>query len=95
MLSDQNEERIKGFVYAHEPDRVILFGQNRAPFRGRNGVYTLKFVSGEWECNCEMWGWLPHGDGPRWCRHTIALERLLSEAESGNVLMAPAAAVAA
>jgi hypothetical protein len=93
MLSDQNEERIKGFIYSHEPDRVILFGQNRATFRGRNGVYALKFVSDEWECNCNMWGRLPHSDGPCWCRHTLALERMLSEVQEGNILLTQAACV--
>jgi hypothetical protein len=95
MFSDQIDERIKGIAYSHEPDRVILFGQNRATFRGRNGVYALKYMSGEWECNCNMWGWLPHGDGLRWCRHTMALERMLDEAQQGHFMLAQTALVSA
>jgi hypothetical protein len=93
MLSDQYEERIKGIIYSHEPDRVILFDQNRATFRGRNDVYNLRLESDDWKCNCDMWGWLPHGDGPRWCRHTLALERILNEAQEGIILLAQAACV--
>jgi hypothetical protein len=65
MFYDLIEERIKGFTYAYEPQRVILFDQNRATFRGGNGVHMLKLRSGERTCDCARWGRLLHGDGPR------------------------------
>jgi hypothetical protein len=95
LFSEQLDERINGIAYSHEPDRAILFGQNRATFRGRNGVYTLKYVSGEWTCNYDMRGWLPHSDGPLWCLHTIALERMLCEAQQGHFMLTQAALVTA
>lgn len=95
MLSDQYDERIKGIIYSHEPQRVILFDQSQAIFRGNNDVYTLSRLADEWRCNCAMWGRLPRVNGLRWCRHTLALERMLDEAQQGHFMLARAVLVSA
>ncbi len=77
MLSDQIEERIKGLAYAHEPGRVILFDGERATFHGRHSVHTLRLYADGWLCDCGMWSALQHAYGTGWCRHTLAVERIL------------------
>jgi len=77
MLSDQIEERLKGFAYAHEPGRVIVFDEAHATFHGRHSVHTLRLYAGGWRCDCRMWHALQHAYGTGWCRHSLALERIL------------------
>ena len=58
--------------YAEEPARVE-FQSLDIHFRGDHDMYEVRFVDGEWTCNCHSFSALQAGT----CSHIMALERLL------------------
>jgi hypothetical protein len=56
--------------YAQERDRVH-FSAFTVTMSGENNPHTVKFSSGEWQCDCEFF----HSRGR--CSHTMALELIL------------------
>jgi hypothetical protein len=83
MFWDTIEERIKGFAYATEPQRLLLVAEDQAIFEGGHESHILLCVDGTWTCDCKAYAAscrLPGGD---WCRHTVALERILAALAAG------------
>ncbi len=85
MLSDLTEERIKGILYAQETQRLIIADDRRAILSGHHRNHVLVSVDGEWNCQCTAWQAQFLGRGSGWCRHTIAVERILTALHSGKV----------
>ncbi|HLF29017.1 MAG TPA: hypothetical protein VJG32_22040 [Anaerolineae bacterium] len=76
MLWDQIEERIKGFEYATQPDRLAVLSTGDMAFCGNHRLHILTPSANGWACNCETyWRFLLLGG---WCRHTVAVERILA-----------------
>ena len=90
MISDIFEERIKGIRYSKEPWRPILLNNSQAIFRGRHQNHTLLFVNGAWQCDCDAWKRLSAAQLGTWCRHTIALQRILIALNNGTALVCQA-----
>jgi hypothetical protein len=86
MYWDTIEERIKGFAYAKEPQRLYLVTANQAIFEGRHEMHILLYVNGVWTCDCAAYESLKALPGDSWCRHTIAVERILEALEAGVCL---------
>ncbi len=82
MYWDIIEERIKGFDYAKEPQRLCLNVANQATFEGRHKIHILSHVNDVWTCKCFAYQSLKVLPGNSWCRHTIAVERILNALEA-------------
>ncbi len=92
MLSDQFEEIMKGIMYSQEPQRLIAADNCRAILNGHHRNHVLVFVGGEWHCSCDAWQTQYLGRGTGWCRHTIAVTRILTAAKNGTALVPQAEA---
>ena len=80
MFWDTTEECVKGFAYATEPKRLLQVVEDQAIFEGRHVMHTLARVNGgTWTCDCAAYrlrsSYISSSSG--WCRHVIALERIL------------------
>lgn len=79
MYWDMYDERIKGFDYAREPHRLRVIASDLVALEGHHSWHFLELADGcGWVCDCHTY-WknceIPYGG---WCRHTIAVERILS-----------------
>jgi hypothetical protein len=77
MIWDLTEERIKGFEYANEPERLQVPEPKHWVFEGRHTNHDIRVTPAGLVCDCAAF-WrsceIPYGG---WCRHTIAAERIL------------------
>jgi hypothetical protein len=87
MLSDQFEETVKGILYAQEPERLIVADDYRAILSGHHRNHVLIIVDGEWHCGCSAWQTQFLGRGTGWCRHTIAVIRILAALHARNAAL--------
>ncbi len=87
MFSDQYEETLKGIMYSQEPQRLSALPGCRATLNGHHRNHELVLVDGEWHCGCSAWHTQFLGRGTGWCRHTIAVTRILAAAQSGIALV--------
>jgi hypothetical protein len=87
MFSDQSEETMKGIMCSQEPQRLIVIDECREILNGHHRNYVLVFIGGEWHCGCSAWQAQFLGRGIGWCRHTIALTRILAAACRGMVVV--------
>lgn len=85
FYSDLQDERIKGFNYATEPDRILVIGHDVVKFRGHQQQYLLRHVESEWICNCTRFQEIRSAGYAPFCRHVIGTERIL-EAQTSNTL---------
>ncbi len=82
MFSDVFEEVLKGIRYSYEPGRVIWV-DSQVIFQGNHSQHTLRSVSGEWQCDCRAWETRAAAGLDPSCRHTIALQRILTRIDDG------------
>ena len=91
MLWDQVEERIKGFIYAAQPDRLTIENGGNLIFQGNHRPHLIMPTANGWICDCEtFWRFLPLGG---WCRHMWAAERILTALNSGTAQVCQAETV--
>ncbi len=91
MLWDQIEERIKGFEYAAQPGRITILGNGDIMFDGKHRPHLITWTRRGWCCDCDTyWRFLPLGG---WCRHIIAVERILTAVDEGTALVCRAETV--
>lgn len=76
--STMYDERIQGFHYASEPDRLQQVSEDRVRFTGRHSIHTLTHTDEHWQCDCASYQRrdAAHCE-PLFCAHVIAVERLL------------------
>ncbi len=56
--------------YAEERERVT-FQEFRATLEGANNPHEVKYIGGEWICDCDFF------IGRNFCSHTMAFEQIL------------------
>lgn len=78
MWSDLIDERVKGFRYADEPHRFRMLSTENFLFEGHHSQHHLLLEEGVWVCDCNAYQRTGILRGGNWCRHTIALERILA-----------------
>jgi hypothetical protein len=78
MYWDMIDERIKGFTYAHQSERLISLKHREVIFAGKEHLHTLVNIEGTWHCDCAAYAESYKTSKKPWCRHTIALERILA-----------------
>ena len=71
------DERIKGFAYALEPDRLKRLSERQVEFNGRHETHILHLNGCGWECDCAKYGLIARGGCTPYCAHVIAAEKLL------------------
>jgi len=82
VLFDQLEERIKGFAYAAQPERLTILDNGYLVFSGHHRDHLLALTADGWTCDCEtFWRFLPLGG---WCRHILATQHILTALDSGT-----------
>ncbi len=87
MNSNELREQIQGLLYSQEPWRLITIDSCHAVLYGCNCNHVLVFVGGEWNCRCSAWQAQFLGRGTGWCRHTVALLRILDSMRKGKALI--------
>ncbi len=87
MNSNELREQIQGFLYSQEPWRLLTIDDRRAIISGHHRNHVLVFVDGEWNCACAAWWTHFIGRGTGWCRHTVALTRILDSMRKGKALI--------
>ena len=88
MWWDQVEERIKGWEYATQPERLAIQGNGALLFRGNHRIHTLTPCETGWTCDCETSRRFLCVGG--WCRHTLAAARILTALDAGTALVCQA-----
>ncbi len=83
MFSQTISELIKGFVYAIEPQRLILVAENQVIFEGQREKHILLCIANSWECDCETYEVSCSAPVNGWCRHTIAVKFILAILQAG------------
>lgn len=85
MLWDQLMEWIKGFYYAARPKRLMIQRNGILIFRGHHRVHVITPSTDGLICDCEtFWRFLPWGG---WCRHTVAIQRILTAVDAGTAMV--------
>jgi hypothetical protein len=92
MLSDQFEETMKGIMYSREPRRLVAADDCRAILNGHHRNHVLVFIDDEWHCECSAWRTQFLGRGTGWCRHTIAVTRILAAVQNETAVVRQAEA---
>ena len=73
------DERVKGFQYAQQPDRLQHINENAVSFLGNHSLHTLCRTESGWKCNCNKYQLVAGCNyEPPFCAHVIAVERLTS-----------------
>jgi hypothetical protein len=76
MLSEIEEERIRGIEYSKDSSRCLIVDNNKVSFSGDHGDHLLvRDESRKWHCTCRACRRLR---GLTDCRHVIAVERILN-----------------
>jgi len=88
MLWDQIEERIKGWEYATQPERLAIQNNGTLRFCGNHRFHTLTLSVDGWTCDCEAFRRFLSLGG--WCRHTLAAGRILIAVDAGTALVCQA-----
>lgn len=72
------DERIKGFEYARESERVTVIDEQQIWFNGRHAIHMLVQIDSEWTCDCAKFALMARPGLVPFCAHIIAVERVLA-----------------
>jgi hypothetical protein len=64
----------KSIVYAEERDRIKITALT-VTFQGENNAHQVSYQDGKWTCDCDFFQTRER------CSHTMALERIIEEAD--------------
>jgi len=80
-------EIIMGVLYSKEPKRFNLLNNRQAIVKGNHQNHILLSIDGVWQCDCEAWERRASAELYPWCRHTMALQRILTAINDGTALV--------
>ncbi len=73
-----NDERIKGFQFAQQPERIERLSATEVRFTGDGVQHMLSRLNGSWACSCRSFGRIASSGYPvAYCAHVIAVEKLV------------------
>jgi SWIM zinc finger len=91
MLSEYIEEWVKGFRYSGQPERLVILASGRISFKGNHKSHILMATANGLTCDCDAFQrFLPLGG---WCRHTIAVNRILTALDTGKAVVVTAESI--
>jgi hypothetical protein len=76
-------ELIRGFIYAVDPQRLILAAEDQVVFEGQREKHILLCAANSWVCDCETYEVSCSAPADGWCRHTIAVKCILAVLQAG------------
>jgi hypothetical protein len=88
MWWEQICERIKGWGYAAQPERLAIRDDGTFVFHGNHRSHILTLSVDGWICDCETFRRLSPLGG--WCRHNLAAVRILTAIDEGTALVCQA-----
>ena len=84
-------ERLWGFIYSRDARRLWWTdNSHQVIFRGNHELHILLFTEGVWQCDCETYENRTAAERSAWCRHSIAIQRILTAIGAGTALVCQA-----